>query len=152
MPPPDTWLTQDPQSAHAARPQRAQNTVEDPTALPERACIKWSPHGVLCDGTALSSHSQRTYSVAGDCTACTSAICTFWTLWERCKYATLVWQGFYIFQTISLRFQIVVTLILRTRFQSGYSKKVPIGLIGQFSLYIWRYIIQRGVAYTFWRS
>jgi len=39
---------------------------------------------------AFFAIAQRLHSVAGVCTARTSAFCNFLTLWERCKDATLV--------------------------------------------------------------
>jgi len=80
--------------AHAVRPKRAHGALEDPTAMPHR------PHGALCKRQAATlslsmfkiiaavwrsvrwhSVHLRVHSVAGDCTARTSAISNFF---ERC--------------------------------------------------------------------
>jgi len=108
--PPDTGLTQPPHSLHVACPislTALKNTQQHchtchsalSSTLCEHifcACSKWSPwHAILGDGTV---HTQHNYDVAGDSTVqrATWLSAMFWTLWEHCKNATLVWQGFYV--------------------------------------------------------
>jgi len=83
-PSPNTGFTRRSYSAYAARPQRTHGAREDSTALPQR------PHSALSNTLckrrriAFQTIAQRFHSVAGDCTARTSAFCNFF---ERCGNA-----------------------------------------------------------------
>ena len=71
-------------SVHAARPQRAHVTLEDPTALPQQQDVQTPSRGVCFEHAQNKRHrvafyaiAQRFHSVAGVCTARTAAICIF---------------------------------------------------------------------------
>jgi len=87
---------------YTASLQRAHGTLEDPTALPQHLSnTLWKRQVAafvlsMLKINAAAWRSRRLHSVAAVCTARTSAICIFFKHWERCKDATLVWQGFYL--------------------------------------------------------
>ena len=121
-PSPRTGFTRRLYSVQTAHPQRAHGAQEDPTALPQR------PHSALSNTlcknqaaafvfsifkiNAATWRSRRLHSVAGDCTARTSAICNFfnalWTpLWCDSTFKQVIWC-----KVISLSFKHIKTFCI----------------------------------------
>jgi len=108
-PTPNAQFTRRLYSVHAARSQRAHGALEDPqrchSVLSNTLCKRQAAAFVLSMPkiNAATRRSRRLHSVstafAQRCWRLHSAhlgvLQFFKTLWERCKDATLVWQGFY---------------------------------------------------------